>query len=311
MSDVDEHLGVVNAGDAPPPKRVDHPLRGIALVLLSTVFLGTADALGKYLAGSLPAVEVAWLRLATMVVVTLGVLLATGFRAGLRTDYRGLQVMRGFLFVIGVVTYIVALPYVRLADATAIGFSSPLMVTLLSVIVLGEVVGWRRWSATIAGFIGVMIVARPGSSTFHPALMLPALTAITWAFCVIITRNVTAKDSAITTMAYTALTGFVVLTCLLPFVWITPTPFAMLMGLVMGLANTAGHWILVIAYRYGDASVLAPYAYVQLVAATVIGALAFGEFPTIWSLSGIAVIIISGIYAARLVRRPPAKTARG
>jgi len=312
MSDVDDHLGGVDDADAAPPPKPpppDRPLRGIALIVLSTVFLGSADAMGKYLAaGSLPIIEITWLRYATLFVILIGLMMWTGPRAVLRTDQLGYQVLRGVTLVLSVVLFVWALRFVPLADAAAIGFSSPLIVTVLSVIILGEVVGWRRWAATIVGFLGVMMVARPGSVTFHPALILAALGAVAWAIGMILTRKIGGKTSAISILAYTCFVGFALLTLLLPFNWITPTPVHVLVGVCAGVSNAIGHWIIVAAYRQGDASVLAPYTYVQLVIATLIGFAVFGEIPAVWSIIGIAVIIGSGIYSARLLRAPKQRT---
>jgi len=313
MSDVDDHLGGVDSAEEEQSKwsRIDHPLRGIALVVLATAVLGSSDSMGKYLLDSMSAIEIIWVRYVTSLVIMMCVLVPTGIRAGLRTDHLGHQFARGFLLAISVMGFFLALRFVPLADVSAIAFSSPLVVTILAGVVLGETVGYRRWAATIAGLLGAVMVARPGTAHFHPALLLPTIGAIAWGVGLIITRKVSGRDSSVTTMTYTAIAGTLLSSLLLPFYWTAPSLASLAFGVGTGIVNTFGHYILLSAYRYADASVLAPYNYTQLIFATIIGVVVFHELPPLFTLLGIAVIIISGIYAARLAGRPQATIAGG
>ena len=150
--------------------------------------------------------------------------------------------------------------------------------------------------------IGVLIIVRPGTSAFHPAAILPILSALGWACTLVLTRKISGADNVITTMTYTALVGFVVLSVAVPFFWVVPTWQQIAIGACIGTAATAGHWIVVLAFRYADASVLAPFSYSQLVWVTLLGFAMFGDVPDVWTVAGAAVIISSGLYTAHRER---------
>ena len=188
--------------------------------------------------------------------------------------------------------------YLPIAEATATSFAAPLFITALSIPLLGEKVGPRRWAATFVGLLGVLIVVRPGTDAFQPASILPLVAALTWASAVVVTRRTSAGDTALTTLAYSAIIGVVVLTALLPIVWAPPDWRTLAFGTLIGCAATAGHWLIVIAFRFGDASVLAPFTYTQLVWSTTLGAILFGAAPDVWTLLGASVIVASGLYTA-------------
>jgi drug/metabolite transporter (DMT)-like permease len=189
-----------------------------------------------------------------------------------------------------------------IAEATATSVVAPLFVTALSIPLLGESIGFRRWMAALIGLLGVLIVVRPGTSAFQPAAMLTILSALAWAFTLIFTRKMSGDDAALTTLAYSALVGFIGLSVVVPFVWISPSWQAVSFGVVVAVASTAGHWIVVLAYRYADASVLAPFTYSQLVFATLFGYSIFGDVPDRWTFVGASVIIASGLYTAHRER---------
>lgn len=281
---------------------VDKPLRGILLVLVSTVFLSSSDAMAKYLAFRLPAVEIGWLRYLTFMLIMCPAVVAMSPRLALRTVRPGLQVLRGLTLVGSSLIFISALRFLPIAEATTTSFVSPIFVTVLSIVFLGERVGVRRWIATIVGLIGVIIVVRPGTSAFHPAALLAITSAACWACSLVATRKIAGRDSAVTTMTYSAITGFILLSVLLPFFWITPTWQEVALAACLGIAATSGHWLVVLAYRYGDASVLAPFSYTQPIWATVLGYAVFGDVPDGWTFVGAAVIIASGLYTAHRER---------
>ena len=194
------------------------------------------------------------------------------------------------------------LRFLQLAEASATSFIAPVLVTALSMAFLGEKVGVRRWAAAMVGLLGVMIVVRPGSSAFQLAAVLPIASALGWAVTLIMTRTISGKDRVITTMAYTAFVGFLVLTAIVPFFWVTPSLQDMLLAVGLGVAATTGQWIIALAFRYADASVLAPFTYCQLVWAMIFGFGIFGEVPDIWTVVGATVIVGSGLYIAHRER---------
>ncbi|WP_237214804.1 DMT family transporter [Falsiroseomonas oryziterrae] len=301
----------------------DEPLRGIPLLLASITLFSISDAMAKLLGQTLPAIEVAWLRYAAFLVLALAPLLWTG--APLRSRAPGLQVLRGLGVVGSAVFFIMALQHLPMAEATAINFVTPVLVTILSVLVLRERVGWRRWSAIAVGLVGMLIIVRPGSEVFSPAALLPVGSSACWAMAVIVTRRMgqgTAGamqgDSPATTLAWTAMTGFVVLTLLLPaaLLWrgpgglVVPGPWELGLGLLIGLVSSAAQWLVVLAYRAAPASVLAPFSYTQLLTSGLLGFLVFAAVPDRWTLLGAAIIAGSGLYTAHR-ERVRARAGRG
>jgi drug/metabolite transporter (DMT)-like permease len=172
----------------------------------------------------------------------------------------------------------------------------------LSIVFLSESVGVRRWLATAVGLIGVLIILRPGSSSFHPAVFFPLVSALSWACMLIMTRMMSGREAAITTMTYSSIVGVGILSALVPLVWVAPSWHDILFGILVGLASTVGQWIVVLAFRYADASVLAPFSYTQLLWVSILGFLIFGEVPDLWTVTGAAFIVASGLYTAHRER---------
>ncbi len=287
---------------APGARPADPTLRGIACVVASTVFFSGSDVLTKALSAGLPAVEIAWMRYLVFSALVLPFLLRAGGRRPLASARPGLQVLRGLGMVGSALLFTEGLRYLPVAEATAMNFVSPIFIMALSIPVLGESVGWRRWTAALVGLGGVLIVIRPGAGAFDPAALFPVLAAASWATAAVVTRKTGGLDGAATTMGYSALTGLVVLTLLLPFGFEVPTGRELLLGLGVGILSTIGHGFIVLAYRHALASVVAPFSYVQLIGAGILSYLAFGAVPDRWTLAGAAVIALSGLYIAHRER---------
>ncbi|QFU17900.1 DMT family transporter [Microvirga thermotolerans] len=278
-------------------------LRGTLLMVASTVFFACSDVVTKELAGRLPAMEVTWLRYVTFGLMVIPFALAKDLARGggvavFRSRRPGLQVLRGFGMAGSAMLFTASLPYLPVAEATAIYFVSPILIMALSIPFLGETVGWRRWSAALVGLSGVLLVIRPGTSAFEAAAVLPLLGASSWAMAAVVTRKMSGRDPAETTLVYSALVGIAVLSLILPFVFVMPGPAEIGFGLAMGVLSTLGHWIVILAYRHADASVIAPFSYVQLLWAGILGYLVFGSVPDAWTVAGAAIIALSGFYTA-------------
>jgi drug/metabolite transporter (DMT)-like permease len=284
------------------PARADRPFRGIALILASTVFLGTSDVTAKYLSATLPSIEITWIRFLVFAVIMSPAMLPGSPLFALHSQRPGLQVMRGIALLASSLIFISGLRFLPIAEASATGFVAPLFVTALSIAFLGESVGLRRWIATAVGLIGVLIILRPGSSAFHPAVFFPLASAFAWACTLIMTRMMSGREHALTTMSYSSIAGVCVLCVLVPFVWVTPSWHDILFGILIGIASTAGQWIVVLAFRYADASVLAPFSYTQLLWVSILGFVIFGEVPDIWTVTGALFIVGSGLYTAHRER---------
>jgi drug/metabolite transporter (DMT)-like permease len=279
----------------------DNPLRGITLSLIATTVFACSDTMAKFLTESLPVIEIAWIRYMIFVIFCFWLARSANLRA-LWPRSPTLQVVRGLCVVGSAVLFVFGISSMQIAQASTISFISPLMITVLSIPVLGEVVGLRRWAATAVGMLGVVIVARPGTGGFQPAALFGVASSACWALALVITRKMSTTERTTTTLAWTAGVGAVVLTAMLPFVFVVPSLPHLLLALVVGVLSSAGQWLTVLAHRWAPASVLAPFSYVQLIWATISGWLVFDNLPDEWTLVGAAIIIASGLYTAHRER---------
>ena len=284
--------------ELPPPTSllVDRPLQGIFLVCLGTVLLAGSDAAAKYLNEIMSPIAIAWTRYAVYAAIMAVVVQRKGI-SSLRTQRPVLQLARGLFALASAVCFITSVKYLPLAEATAVTFIAPMFVTLLAVAILSEVVGWHRWAALVVGFVGVLIIVRPGYGTFEPAFLWPIGAALFWAAVTVITRMIAGVETAITTVAWSAVAGFLAVTAL--WLWTGPTlpgPAAIAIGAIVGVLATAGQWLVVISSRYAEASALAPFTYTQLFWSCVLGYYVFNAIPDGWAIVGMIPIILSGLY---------------
>lgn len=278
-------------------------LRGIALMCTAGICFTVMDTGVKYLTDTYPVPQLVWARYtfhALLMLIVLGPRLGTGLW---RTGRFGMQMVRSLLLFGATAFMFSALKFIGLAEATTIGFVNPLLVTALSVPFLGERVGGRRWGAVVAGFVGVVIVLRPGLGVMHWAAVLPLGMACCYASYQILTRLLAGTDSPYTILFYTALVGSVVASIAAPAYWVWPTPEVWLLMTGIGLLGGVGHFALIKAFEKAPASVLAPFAYIQLIWVIIAGYLAFGHLPDTWTATGASIIIGSGIYIVHRERR--------
>lgn len=279
-----------------PPQAAPSAWGAIGQAMLAVFLFSISDTFAKYLReASLPAAEIAWLRY--LIFVLFGLAL-TGRRhiTALRPKRPGLQVLRGVTLVGSAVLFIAGLSELQMAEASAISFVSPAFITALSVVLLGERVGMRRWLATLVGLVGVLIVIRPGASAIQFAALYPLASSSCWAVTIVVTRQMGTQDRSETTLLWSAATGLVLLTALLPFGFVVPTAREVMLGTLLGIAASSGQYLLILAYRRAAASTLAPFSYAQLLFSAALGYLVFGSVPDGWAFVGAAVIIASGLY---------------
>ena len=272
-------------------------LTGIALMCAAVAAFSCLDATGKYLNHHMATTQVVWVRYFFAFALTL-VFANPLNRPGLmRTARPWVQIGRSALLLFSTALNLFALRWLQLDEALSIIFSTPFLVAVLCVPLLGEHVGWRRWGAIIVGFIGVLVVARPGLGGLHPAALLSFGGAVCYAFYVISTRLLSRSDSNDTTQFYTNLVGALAMTAVVPFVWTPPDSMltAVLMVLI-GALGGGGHYLLIRAHRLAPASALAPFIYTQMVWTTTLGVLVFGDFPHRWTIIGGSIVIGSGLY---------------
>jgi drug/metabolite transporter (DMT)-like permease len=281
--------------------RNDNPLRAIVMVLGASVFFSSSDATAKLVSQTLPPIEVAWLRYVVFVVLAL-LPAAHGGRAFMATRRPALQVVRGIAVAASAVLFIFGLRVLPLADNAAINFVSPLFIIMLSVPMLGERVSGARWAAVGVGLCGAVLAARPGTDAFTMAAALPALSAAAWALAIVSTRLMADTERPTTTLLWSAASGLLMLTCMLPFSARMPTPRELELCVLIGVLATAGQWLIVLGYRLAPASLLAPFSYLQLVWSTALGWLVFGARPATTTLIGAAMIAASGLYSAQQER---------
>lgn len=278
--------------------KVSRPLVGIALMAGCMSFFPLMDAVSKLLQDRLPVAEVVFGRSLLYFLLVLPFLVHRHGFAWLTPGRPWLQVLRGGLSAGSSILFTLTLAFLPLADTLAIFFIHPLLATALSPVLLGERVGPWRWSAVVVGFIGALIVIRPGFAEVSPAALLAIAAGLCFALSQLTTRKLAEADHALTTMALTSLITIAVTGGMLPFAWVTPTSWELALIAVAGVVAFAGYWMLTLAYDYAAASELAPFTYVEIVGATILGYLMFGDFPapTIWA--GIGLIVGSGIVIA-------------
>jgi drug/metabolite transporter (DMT)-like permease len=270
---------------------------GIGLIIASTIVFTISDVAAKALSATLPPLQVTWLRYLVFLAVIPIAFMRRG-RSAMATRRPLIQTLRGIFMVASALLFILGLHHLAVADATALSFIGPIFITALSIPLLGEKVGIRRWLAAVVGLVGVLIVVQPGTGAFRLAALLPISAAAIWGLAVIFTRMMRDSEHPDTTLAWSALTGFAALSIIVPFDWVTPNWSEFGLGLVVGAGATLGHWLLVLAYNHAAASVLAPFTYTQLIWATALGFLVFGAVPGPATFVGAALIAASGLYTA-------------
>jgi len=217
-----------------------------------------------------------------------------------------LQLVRSLLLFVSTICNFVALQYLQLVEALSIVFSTPLIVALIAGPILGERLGMQRLVAVGMGFIGVLVIARPGLGTMHPAALLSLTGAVAYAFYGITTRMLAATDSSATTIIYSSLAGIVLMTPLLPWIWTTPSsPLTWALLMMTGVFGATGHWLLVLAHARAPAAILSPFIYSQIVWMLALGYILFGDWPDPWTFVGAGIVIASGLY---LLYREQAKS---
>ncbi len=276
---------------------VPETLRGIVLMCGAVLFFSSLDASAKWLSPQLGAIETTWIRYMVSVVLVSLILNPWVSPGVARTKRPLLQMLRSCMLLASTVLNFMALQFLPMTLVLSITFTTPLMVALLAGPVLGEWPGPRRLAAIVVGFIGVLVVTRPGMTAFHPAILYCAGNALAYAIYNILTRILAYTDSSATTMFYSGLAGVLFLTPVMPTIWTPPSTWlAVLVMLGTGFLGGFGHWLLIVAHRYAPASTLAPFIYTQMVYAATYGYLVFGDAPDRWTVLGSLIVVGSGLY---------------
>lgn len=277
-------------------------LDGILLMAAAFTLLPMMDAVGKYLTRDYHTFQIIWARYFFQALCLTAVVFSRRPLSIMRTGSPGIQFARAVSGWASNIPFIFALMFIPLADAVAGMMVGPLIVIALSVPMLGEKVGVRRWCAVAVGMAGALIVIRPGLGLMHWAISLPILTALFFALFQIFTRKLSATEDNDATLLFGSYGAVLLSLPFLPFVWKTPDLAGWGYMILMGVLFAGAHLTIVRALRFAAASVLAPFAYVQILSAIVLGVVFFGDFPDRWTLLGAAVICLSGLYIARRER---------
>ena len=274
-------------------------MKAIILNLSAWIMLPIMDGFAKYLSSTIPVLQITWSRYFFTVIIVLPVMLVF-FRKNFKwTEQPKLQLIRGLLLFCANILFFYSISVISLAKALTLAFIAPLIVTILSPILLNENVGFRRWAAVITGFIGSLIVLRPGFVDINLASVAALGTGFLYGIYLIVTRKLHNSDHPLLTLLITGIVGAIIGSIIMPTVWVQPTLTEWYMMFAIGFFASVGHLLLILSLRYADASKLAPFGYFEIITNIIIGYYFFNHFPDNWTFLGLLVIILSGLYIFR------------
>ncbi|MDC3099966.1 DMT family transporter [Candidatus Pelagibacter sp.] len=274
-------------------------MKAIIFNLLAWVMLPIMDGFAKYLSAELPVLQITWARYFFTVVFTFPLMFFFFKKYLVWTDKPKLQLIRGLILLTANISFFYSISVISLPKALTLAFVAPLVVTAFSPFFLGESVGYRRWAAVIIGFIGSLVVIRPGFLEINLASLAALGTGIMYGFYLIITRKLSTSDNPLLTLLLTGVVGAIIATTFMPFVWVSPTFNQWSIMAAIGLFACIGHLFIILSLKYADASKLAPFSYFEIVTNIIIAYYFFGNFPDSWTFLGLFIIVFSGIYISR------------
>ena len=272
-------------------------LIGIALMCGTVALFACLDTTAKYLNTEMDPFQIAWGRYTSAFILTLFVSNPVSRPELLKTGSLKLQILRSLLLVASTVLNFLALRWMQLDEVLSIIFTFPFIVAMASIPLLGERIGWRRWSAICFGFCGVLVITRPGFAAVQPAALFSLAATTCYGFYAVITRIVSRTDSNQTSLFYTNLVGALVMLPIVPFVWQSPGHWTTVTLMLMtGVLGSLGHFLLISGHKLAPASVLAPFIYTQLIWVVILGYLVFDHVPNVWTMAGASMVVGSGLY---------------
>ena len=270
-------------------------MKAISLNLLAWAILPIMDGFAKYLSTEMPVIQIIWARYFFMVLITVPLFLFFSKNKYILPKNLPIQFLRSIFLFLSTICFFYAISVLSLAKALTLAFIYPMISTLLSSIILKEKVGIKRWIAVIIGFIGALIVLRPGFDIIHLASFAGLGTGVAYAFYVISTKKLS-NDNAFLTLTFSGLVGAVIISFFVPFVWVDPNYQQWIFMIALASFGTLGHFFLILSLKFADASKLAPLGYFEIVTNIIIGYYFFGDFPDFWIWLGLFIIVSSGIY---------------
>jgi drug/metabolite transporter (DMT)-like permease len=285
-------------------QRSEGALAGIGLAILATACFATLDTTTRFVSASVPLLMALWVRYAFQAVVTTAVVLPLRGRSVLRTEHPRFQLLRGVLLLTTSLLAFFSLKYMPVGEFTALVMIVPLVMTLLAATTMGEKVSPLRWTLVLGGFIGTLVIIRPGHEAFNWATLLPLGLVVSNTWFQLLTSRLAKTEDPLTMQLYTGWVGMLIASALLPWVW-TSLPDGALWGwlMLMGLMGTVGHFLLILAYQRVPSATLTPYFYVQIGFAMLGGWIVFSHVPDRWSLAGMGLIALCGAAGAWLAVR--------
>jgi drug/metabolite transporter (DMT)-like permease len=275
----------------------NRPLLGISYMLMAMLVFPFLDVVAKFLGNQgLPVIEIVWARLTFGVLLTVPLLWRIEGRAALWPRDPKLNMLRAFFIVLSTLGFFGALRFLGIAETLAIYFVQPLAITLLAPLILGETVGLKRWGAVVIGFIGVLIIIRPGFIELNWGVALALGSGFAAAITLLLTRKLAGGSSALANTVYTSFFGAIIASVLVVWFWQTPTLYQVGLFVLLAAIGTLGNYLSIKALSYAEASLLAPLGYTEMINAVLAGWYFFGDFPDGWTFVGVAVLISSAIY---------------
>ena len=271
-------------------------MKAISYNLLAWAILPFMDTIAKYLSSDLSFFQITWARYFFTVVFALSFMFFFSRKNLTWSTQPKLQILRGLTLFFANVLFFYSISIISMAKALILAFVAPLVTTALSPFLLGEKVGFRRWSAVLVGFVGSLIIIRPGFIDFNLASVAALGTGVFYGVYLIITRKLHTSDNPLLTLLLTGVVGAVCGSLIVPVVWINPSFNQWSLLALMGVFACIGHLFLILSLKYADASKLAPFGYFEIITNVILGYYFFMDFPDIWTWVGFSIIVSSGLY---------------
>ena len=270
-------------------------MKAIILNASAWMIVPVMDAFAKYLSSSMDVLQITWARYFFTVVFTLTLMLFFYRQSLVWTKKPALQLIRGLIFVFSTYLFFYAISEISLPKALTLAFVAPICVTALSPFFLDERVGLKRWTAVSLGFIGTLIVIRPGFIEFNLATFAALGNGICYGFYLIITRKLSTSDNSLLTLLFSGVVGTIIISFFLPSVWVNPTINQWFMMAIIGFIASVAHLFIILSLKYADASKLAPLGYTEIITNILISYYFFNELPDNWTYLGLFIIVLSGL----------------
>ena len=274
-------------------------MRAIILNASAWMIVPIMDAFAKHLSLSMDVFQITWARYFFTVVFTLTLMLLFYRETLVWSKRPKLQLVRGIILAFSTLCFFYSISVISLPKALTLAFVAPITCTALSPFFLSEKVGIRRWSAVLVGFLGTLIVIRPGFIEVNLATLAALACGVCYGFYLVITRKLSTSDNSLLTLLFTGVVGLILFSLFMPSVWTNPTLNQWIMMAIIGLVASVAHLFIILSLKYADASKLAPLGYTEIITNIIISYYVFNELPNNWTYLGLFIIVLSGLYISR------------